>query len=61
MTTVECGCITCKWNDKSRGKYGLCQLAAVTLKWRFAADMGKGTVVCVEYMQLELPDGMGGG
>lgn len=54
---VECGIITCRLNDKSRGKYGVCQHpTGIVLKWRFAADFGKGSIVCMECLNMELPE-----
>lgn len=55
MTKVECSLLTCVYNDKSLCKSGICKRDGIVLKWRFAADMGKGNIVCVECMFFELP------
>ena len=55
---VECGITTCKHNNLIKGKYGICNYnqGNIILKWRLAADMGKGTIVMVECLMMELPD-----
>jgi len=54
---VECSIITCRFNDKQNGKYGECKHPiGIVLKWRFAADMEKGSMVCVECLNMEIPE-----
>ena len=54
---VECGITTCRFNMPTEGKYGICcHNKGIVLKWRFAADMGKGTVICVECLNMEIPE-----
>lgn len=49
-TKVDCPMSACIWNENKECKYpeGIC------LKWRFAADMGKGNIVCLECLMMEL-------
>ncbi len=57
---VECPLVGCTHNAKDRDAKGTCQLENIELKWRFAADMGKGNIVCMECLYLELvPDAKG--
>lgn len=49
MTNVDCPMKGCKNNVG-----GTCNAPAICLKWRFAADMGKGNIVCLECLQLDL-------
>ena len=56
MTKVECALITCEHNDKSNGKYGYCQKENITLKYRMAGDFGRGNIVFVECLEMELPN-----
>jgi hypothetical protein len=58
--TVECPLTTCIHNLNDRGKKGLCRLEHIELKWRFAADMGNGNLVCVECLYFTLPGDLGG-
>ena len=55
---VECGIITCKHNAPTENpKYGICmETKGVVLRWRFAVDMGKGSMVCVECLNMEIPE-----
>ena len=58
---TECGIISCKWNEPYDNKYGYCRYTElekrnIVLKFRLAADMGKGTIVMVECLQMELPE-----
>lgn len=54
--TVECPLITCLFNTRDRDKKGLCQRDHIEMKWRFAADMGKGNLVCMECLYFTLSD-----
>lgn len=57
MQRIECNLLSCVHNDRSLGKYGVCQHSGpIHLKWRFAVDLGKGNVVCVECLELQLPE-----
>ena len=53
---VECPMSSCIWNENKECKYD----GNFCLKWRFAADMGKGNIVCLEclMMQLAAPGGV---
>ncbi len=53
--TVECPLTTCVFNANDRGKKGLCRCEHIELKWRFAANMGPGNIVCMECLYMELP------
>ena len=58
---IECGIISCKWNKPYDRKYGYCcytelEKRNIVLKFRLAADVGKGTVVMVECLSMELPE-----
>ena len=55
MTEIECGIKPCKYNDKSKGKYGICKNEKVTLKLRFAGDFGKGAIFFIECLMYEGP------
>lgn len=57
MPQLECPLITCIFNQKDREKKGLCSREDVELKWRFAADMGKGSIVCMECLYFTLQGG----
>ena len=49
--------LTCKLNDKSKGKYGLCQHpSGIVLKWRLAADLGKGSLVLMECLNMDIEE-----
>lgn len=50
--TLECPMTTCRHNINRE-----CGKDKVSLKWRFAADMGKGNIVCMECLQLDLGEG----
>ena len=55
--TVECAMLTCRLNDKSKGKYGLCRHpAGIVLKWRLAADLGKGSLVLMECLNMDIEE-----
>ena len=47
---VECPMRDCKHNMDKK-----CFKEDISLKWRFAADMGKGNIVCFECIDMELP------
>jgi hypothetical protein len=47
--TVECPMKDCKNNIMNE-----CNKDKICLKWRFAADMGKGNIVCMECLDMEL-------
>lgn len=53
-TKIECGLVTCIYNDKSRKKYGICRRNDITLKFRLAGDFGKGNIVFIECLMMEL-------
>ncbi len=54
---VECAILSCRLNDKSRGKYGVCRHpTGITMKWRLAADLGKGSLVLLECLNMEIPE-----
>lgn len=57
---VECPLIACIHNQKDRGKKGMCRLDHIELKWRFAADMGKGNIVCMECLYCTFEGDLGG-
>jgi len=57
MTKVECTLLTCVHNDKSLHRCGVCTLDTIYMKWRFAADMGKGNIVYMECLNFTLPEG----
>ena len=46
---IECPMITCIHNFEKQ-----CQKEKICLKWRFAADLGKGNIVCMECLDMEL-------
>ena len=52
---VECPMSTCIYNENRMCIYP----DRICLKWRFAADMGKGNIVCMEclMMQIAVPGG----
>ncbi len=53
---VECGITTCIYCEKFNDKYGYCESPKnPVLKFRIAADMGKGTIVMVECLNMVLP------
>ena len=59
---VECAILTCRFNDKGDGKYGVCQYQpGIVLKWRLAADLGKGSLVLLECLNMELKGEEGNG
>ena len=51
MTKVECPLDSCK-----HVKDGVCQLESICLKWRCAGDFGKGAIVMVECLMLEIQE-----
>jgi len=51
MTKVECPLDTCKFV-----KDGICQKDNVVFKWRCAGDFGRGSIVMMECLMLELRD-----
>lgn len=55
---VECGITTCRFNKLYDKKYGDCQHPqGIVLKFRMAFDAGKGTIVMVECLNMEIePD-----
>lgn len=54
---VECGIKTCIYNKFDHGDYGICQKAdGIVLKWRLAADLGKGSIVMMECLNLTFPE-----
>ena len=55
-TKIDCGLNTCKFNDKSNGRFGTCQREGIVLKYRMAGDFGKGNIVFIECMEMELPE-----
>ncbi len=52
MPNVECPMTTCKHNIQKE-----CNKDTISLKWRFAADLGMGNIVCMECLQLEIIGG----
>ena len=57
MKAVECGITTCRHNKPFDQKYGHCQYPEnIILKFRIAADLGKGTIVMLECLNMELPE-----
>jgi len=53
---VECGINNCKHCEKFNESYGYCRCPDnIVLKFRIAADFGKGTMVMVECLNMELP------
>jgi hypothetical protein len=53
---IECGIVTCTHNEPFNEKYGHCRCPDnILLKWRLAADMGKGTVVMLECLNMHIP------
>ena len=54
---VECGITSCAHCQPFDKQYGYCQCPAnIVLKFRLAADMGKGTIIMVECLNMELPE-----
>jgi hypothetical protein len=54
---VECGIVSCVYNKPFDAKYGYCEYDKnIVLKFRLAADMGKGTIVMVECLNMVLPE-----
>ena len=54
--TIECGIVTCSHNKPFSKNYGYCECQDnILLKWRLAADMGKGTIVMVECLNMHIP------
>lgn len=54
--TIECGIVTCLHNKPFNKNYGRCECQDnILLKWRLAADMGKGTIVMVECLNMHIP------
>jgi hypothetical protein len=55
MPKIECAATACMFCENVSGKYGECTNDQVTLKFRAAIDFpGKGTVIYLECMQIEL-------
>lgn len=55
---VECGITSCKWGEKINDSYVKCTYPKnIVLKWRAAADLGRGAIVMVECLQLEVNRG----
>ena len=56
MTRVECVVSSCSFRGAPiDSKYGICTLPSIKLRFRAALDMGKGTYVLVDCLQMELP------
>lgn len=55
-TKVECSLITCTNNGKENKRSGVCKNQDISLKWRFAADMGRGSIVCVECLMFSIEE-----
>ncbi len=56
MPDIECGITRCQYNELVNQKYGMCKKdGIVTLKWRLAGDFGKGAIVMIECLNMELP------
>lgn len=54
--SIECGITTCRHNVPMNQKYGECKCEEnIILKFRIAADLGKGTIVMLECLNMELP------
>jgi hypothetical protein len=52
---VECGITTCSHNQAFNESYGYCRCPDnIVLKWRLAADMGKGTIVMLECLSMHI-------
>lgn len=54
---VECGVTSCKWGTPINDSYVECNCPNIVLKWRAAADLGRGAIVMVECLQLEVKRG----
>ena len=53
---VECGIVTCRFNDPFSKNYGWCMNPDnIVLKWRMAGDFGKGNIVFMECLQMDIP------
>ena len=58
---VECACTTCIHNKVFSVRYGYCECPQnIVLKFRLAGDFGKGTIVFLECLNQELPQGKEG-
>lgn len=54
---VECGIVSCVYNKPFNNKYGYCEYDKnIVLKFRLAADVGKGTIIMVECLNMTLPE-----
>ena len=61
---IECGVTSCAYNQAKTGKYGLCSREErenknIVLKFRAAFDAGRGTIVMVECLNMQLPESTG--
>lgn len=59
---IECGATLCFYNEPFDKKYGYCKHMEktgknVVLKFRLAFDGGNGTIVMMECLNMELPNG----
>lgn len=59
--SIECGIISCAFCQPFDKKYGYCKHEEATgknivLKFRAALDAGKGTIVMMECLNMELPE-----
>lgn len=50
--------VECPMKDCGYEKEGKCTKDSISLKWRFAADLGKGNIVCLECLDMVLSPGI---
>ncbi len=58
MVKIECGATSCIHNKRFSQFYGYCECPNnPVLKFRLAANLDKGTIIMMECLNLELPEG----
>jgi len=56
MVNLHCPMKSCVWNDRTEER---CKCKdEVWLKWRLAADMGRGNIVMMECVNMVLDEGV---
>ncbi len=58
---IECGVVSCVFSEQKDKKYGYCKheevvSKGIVLKFRAAFDAGKGTIVMLECLNMQLPE-----
>ena len=54
---IECGILTCLHNEPFNKGYGYCRCDKnPVLKFRIAADLGKGTMILMECLNMVMPE-----